>query len=110
MQSSTTNPYLSGDMPDEHFFFESIMNHVGDDEDDDDEEEEEIEENYFPRTVNRMKTGVEGLEINGKVRTLSPVLFYLTNTRYLIIRNNELKYIPAGKKSRKKFQFERNIL
>ena len=95
MQSSTTNSYLSGDMPDEHFFFKSIVDHV----DDEDDDEEVIEENYFPRTVNRMKTGVEGLEINGKVRTLSPVLFYLTNTRYLIIRNNELKYLPAGRRN-----------
>ena len=101
MQSSTTtNAYLSGDMPDEHFFFESesIIDHV-----DDEEEEEEIEENYFPRTVNRMQSsGVAGLQIKGKVRTLSPVLFYLTNTRYLIISNNELKYLPAGEKKNEK--------
>ena len=95
MQSSTTtNNYLSGDMPDEHFFFESanIIDHVG--------EEEQEEENYFPRTVNRIENGVEGLQIKGNVRTLSPVLFYLTNTRYLIMSNNELKYLPVGEKKK----------
>ena len=38
-----------------------------------------------------------GLEIKGSVRTLSPVLFYQTNTRYLIMCNNQLKNLPAGK-------------
>jgi len=44
-----------------------------------------------------MQSGLTGLEIKGKVRTLSPVLFYQTNTRYLIMSNNELKSLPAGK-------------
>jgi hypothetical protein len=43
-----------------------------------------------------MESGCAGLEIKGKVRTLSPVLFYQTNTRYLMMNNNELKYLPAG--------------
>ncbi len=45
-----------------------------------------------------IENGLAGLEIKGKVRTLSPVLFYQTNTRYLIMSNNELKYLPSGKK------------
>ena len=48
-----------------------------------------------------METGLAGLEIKGRVRTLSPVLFYQTNTRYLIISNNELKHLPAGENRRR---------
>jgi hypothetical protein len=56
------------------------------------------EENYFRGRINEIETGgLTGLEIKGKVRTLSPVLFYQTNTRYLIMSNNELKYLPPGK-------------
>jgi hypothetical protein len=44
-----------------------------------------------------MANGLAGLEIRGKVRTLSPVLFYQTNTRYLIMNNNQLKNLPAGR-------------
>ena len=93
MQSSTTDHYLSEQMADHHFFFQSEPMI-------DDDVEEEIEENFFPETVNRIETGlaVAGLQIKGKVRTLSPVLFYQTNTRYLIISNNQLKSLPAGSK------------
>lgn len=93
MQSSTTDHYLSEQMADDHhhFFFQSEPMI-------DDDVEEEIEENFFPETVNRVETGLSGLQIKGKVRTLSPVLFYQTNTRYLIISNNQLKSLPAGSK------------
>ena len=47
-----------------------------------------------------MANGLAGLEIRGRVRTLSPVLFYQTNTRYLIMNNNQLKNLPAGQCSR----------
>lgn len=91
MQSSTTDPYLSEQMANHHFFFQSepII---------DDDVEEEIEQSFFPETVKRIETGLAGLQIKGKVRTLSPVLFYQTNTRYLIISNNQLKSLPAGLK------------
>ena len=60
-------------------------------------DQEEVEaENYVRGKITEIQTnGLTGLEIKGKVRTLSPVLFYQTNTRYLIMSNNELKYLPA---------------
>jgi hypothetical protein len=99
MQSSTNNHYLpeefndsffynTNNHEDKHLFFQSqpIIN-----------DQEEDDENYLRETINGMESGLTGLEIKGKVRTLSPVLFYQTNTRYLIMSNNELKYLPAGK-------------
>ncbi len=71
MQSSTNNLYLPEEFPDD--------------------------ENDFHGTINEMKNGFTGLEIKGKVRTLSPVLFNQINIRYLMMSNNELKYLPAGK-------------
>ncbi|CAF3943316.1 unnamed protein product [Rotaria sp. Silwood1] len=98
MQSSTNNHYLPDEFNDnffyndnhenKHLFLQSqpIIN---------DQQEEEEDEYYLRGPINGMETGLAGLEIKGKVRTLSPVLFYQTNTRYLIMSNNELKYLPA---------------
>ncbi|CAF0887275.1 unnamed protein product [Adineta steineri] len=98
MQSSTNNHYMpedfddifyyNNDQEDKNLLFESqsILN--------DEDEEEEIE-NCFRETKNVVKSGLAGLEIKGNVRTLSPVLFSQTNTQYLVMRNNELKYLPA---------------
>ncbi|CAF0794420.1 unnamed protein product [Adineta ricciae] len=89
MQSSTANHYFTEDLNDSLFY-----------EDDDNQQsqlifnEHEEEENYPRGNVNGTKNGLTGLEIKGRVRTLSPVLFCQTNTQYLIMSNNELKYLP----------------
>jgi hypothetical protein len=89
MQSSTDHLFLQSD---------SMFN------------DQEEEENYFRGRINEIESrGLTGLEIKGKVRTLSPVLFYQTNTRYLIMSNNELKYLPAGKSLKSKFDEIENI-
>jgi hypothetical protein len=78
MQSSTNNLYLPEEFPDDFLYHRD-------------------DENDFHGTIDDMKSGFTGLEIKGKVRTLSPVLFYQINIRYLMMSNNELKYLPAGK-------------
>ncbi len=88
MQSSTNNHFLSEDFIDNLFLQSKTM--INDQDDDE-------EENYFRGTINKIENGLTGLEIKGNVRTLSPVLFYQTNTRYLMMSHNELKYLPAGK-------------
>ncbi|CAF1145097.1 unnamed protein product [Rotaria magnacalcarata] len=98
MQSSTYNQYLPDEFNDNFFYnddndnkklflqSQSMINGQT--------EEEKVE--YDSRgPINGIKTGLAGLEIKGKVRTLSPVLFHQTNTQYLIMSNNELKYLPA---------------
>ncbi|UJR27755.1 hypothetical protein I4U23_009028 [Adineta vaga] len=102
MQSSTTNHYLTEDSNENYFYDDNEENQ-------EDKQflfqshamlnEHEEEKNYTLETINglgkkNMKNGLTGLEIKGRVRTLSPVLFYQTNTQYLIMCNNELKYLP----------------
>jgi hypothetical protein len=90
MQSSTNNHYLPEEFNDK-FFYNNDDKHLFF------QSKSEEDENYIRGTINDIENGLTGLEIKGKVRTLSPVLFYQTNTRYLIMSNNELKYLPAGK-------------
>jgi len=63
----------------------------------DDETKEYFDDNH---EFTSKKYAFTGLEIQGQVRTLSPVLFYQTNIRYLIMSNNQLKSLPAGKSLR----------
>jgi len=78
---------------DQLFFSSDPVNEQFDN--DDDYPVEDVDVNDFPETFNGMETGLAGLQIKGKVRTLSPVLFYQTNTRYLIMSHNQLKSLPA---------------
>jgi len=78
MQSSTNNHYLSEEFNDHFFYNHNNKNLVF-------QTQSEEDENYCREGINGIENGLIGLEIKGKVRTLSPVLFYQTNTRYLIM-------------------------
>ena len=120
MQSSSTQHYFAEEFnenflfdrhPNEQLFFpsEPIFDQY---ENEEEIPPEETDMNDIPDTFYGTKTiderkgqidlsigiesGLAGLQIKGKVRTLSPVLFYQTNTRYLIMCNNQLKALPAG--------------
>lgn len=94
MQSSTANHYFTEDLSDNLFYEDEEENYSRGNVNGDYEIESNIKWNSrFPIG---MKNGLTGLEIKGRVRTLSPVLFGQTNTQYLIMSNNELKYLPPG--------------
>jgi hypothetical protein len=104
MHSSTNNHYLSEEFHDKFFVNDEdkhllIQSHEEDDGNDirgtKNSNNQKLKIFYLYLFI-EMESGLAGLEIKGNVRTLSPVLFYQTNTRYLIMSNNELKYLPAG--------------
>lgn len=131
MQSSTNNHYLPEEFngnffddqhqQDEQLFYPSdpVMDDAQDEPDD-------INEHHLrgafkgtwrwrQRTCVELdslgkESGLAGLEIKGRVRTLSPVLFYQIHTRYLIMCNNQLKNLPAGLHSREKLRSNQILL